>query len=85
MTPRFKERTSSPYAWILGRSNLPIVDVGGIVEVSTGSRWLLRFEAGEVITFYGERTVLKDGVPLPQGSLPSSRQVQISVGAGWRF
>lgn len=80
-----KERTSSPYALTLGRSNLPVVDIGGIVEVNTASRWLLRFEAGDMITFYGERTVLKDGAPVPQGSLPSSQQIQVSVGAGWRF
>jgi hypothetical protein len=80
-----KERTSYPYALVLGRSNLPVVDLGGIVEVYSGSHWLLRFEAGDTITFYGKRTVLKDGVSIPQGSMPSSQRIEVSVGAGWRF
>jgi hypothetical protein len=80
-----KERTSSPYALTLGRSNLPVVDLGGIVEVNAGAHWLLRLEAGDTMTFYGERTVLRDGVAVPQGSIPSSQRIQVSVGAGWRF
>ena len=78
-------RTSSPYVVTLGRSNLPVLDVGGILELRTSDHLLLRVEAGNAITFYPERTVLLDGVPATQPSSPASQQIQLSVGIGWRF
>jgi hypothetical protein len=78
-------RQSSPRRIEAGRAYLPALDLGGIVETATGARLLLRFEASELITFYRSRTILLDGVPVPQPDLPTLSSMQFAVGAGWRF
>jgi len=80
-----KGRDSSPYTVSLGRSNLPVLDIGGIVEVDASSRVLARFEAGDIVTFYPSRTIVLDGITAPQGTERSRQQIQMSMGVGWRF
>lgn len=80
-----KGRESSPYTVSRGHSNLPVLDLGGIVEVGAGPRLLLRFEAGDLVTFYPSRTIVLDGRSVPQGGVPSQQQIQMSIGLGWRF
>ncbi|HKY20877.1 MAG TPA: hypothetical protein VJM31_06630 [Vicinamibacterales bacterium] len=69
----------------LGRSNAAAVDVGGIIEVNSGSRMVLRFEAGNVISFYRSRVVVLDGISTPQRAADSQESLQMSFGIGWRF
>ena len=68
-----------------GRSYLPALDLGGVIEVAAGPRLVARFEASDILTFYSERTIVSDGVPLPQPRLPARSSMQMSVGIGWRF
>jgi hypothetical protein len=69
----------------VGRSNIPALDLGGIVEVDGGARFLLRFEGGDLRSFYSYRELIVDGVSVPQPSLPLKHNIQTSAGVGWRF
>jgi hypothetical protein len=81
----FQGRDSAAGTIYLGRSNVPVIDLGGIVEVDMGARMLIRMEAGSLISVYGSRTVLVNGTQLPQGGQRSKQSVQMSLATGWRF
>jgi hypothetical protein len=59
--------------------------VAAIRTCGAGPRLLLRFEAGDLVTFYPSRTIVLDGGSVPQGGEPSQQQIQMSIGLGWRF
>lgn len=74
-----------PFSITRGRSNLPVLDIGGVVEIAAASGLLLRVDAGDAITFYPDRTIVLDGVAAPQGRGPSQQQMQFTIAVGWRL
>ena len=79
---RGRERPRVP---LTGRSNVGIIDVGGVLELDLGSQILLRIDAGSVMSIYGSRTIVIEGVTLPQGRQSLRPSIQFSVGSGWTF
>jgi hypothetical protein len=68
----------------VGRANTPVLNVGGSVEIPWRTH-VVRFEAGNVISFHGSRALVRDGANDPPSSLKSTQSIQLSTGFGWRF
>jgi hypothetical protein len=78
-------RESSSRTLSTTRSNNAALDFGGIIELDMGRRTVVRIEMSDLIVFYGTRAITIDGVVVPQPSLESKQNMQMSIGMGLRF
>jgi hypothetical protein len=81
----FKGRDLGELAPLLGRSNIPAVDLGGVVEFAPRAWIIARVEVSSVTSIYGRRTIRLDGAPVPQGGQSARQGIQLTVGSGWAF
>jgi hypothetical protein len=61
------------------RRNTPVLDTGGIFERYFLGHWILRFDAGDTLSFYRAMTFTTNGVAEHVSGPPHS------TAAGWRF
>jgi hypothetical protein len=76
--------TTSPHSFNVGPSYVPALDLGAVVEIYVGRRFLIRLDAGDVVSLPRTVTFVRDGVPTPLDA-PSTDSIELAVGAGWRF
>jgi hypothetical protein len=80
--PGFIHSSRDPLGFDEGASTDFSLDVGGVVEVYMSGNWLLRFDAGDTIIWYGTPRVR--GIPAAMGGL-TTHNLQWSAGVGFRF
>jgi len=67
------------------RRNTTVLDTGGIFERYFRGHWLVRFDAGDTISFYRAATFTTNGVAERVSPPPHSHSLQLTTAAGWRF
>jgi hypothetical protein len=76
---------TAPDLYTYTRSNVFVLDLGGIVELYPSERNTLRIEIGDTHLFFDTRDLNVDGdiQPVPGGKMQHS--IQLVAGYGWRF
>lgn len=71
----------------VGRRTFFAADVGGVFELYPSRRWLVRFDGGDTIIRYGERSIANVSFIPPTFTTPpeTRHNLQFSTGVGFRF
>jgi hypothetical protein len=71
----------------VGRRTFFSTDVGGVLELYPSRRWLVRFDGGDTVIRYGERSVSSFSTLRPINVAPpeTRHNLQLSTGVGFRF
>jgi hypothetical protein len=77
--------TFSGFKPIDARRNTPVLDTGGIFERYFRGHWVVRFDAGDTLSFYRATTFTTNGVAEHVSSGAHSHTLQLTTAAGWRF
>jgi hypothetical protein len=67
------------------RSNLAAIDVGVVIERYVSRRWLIRFDGGDVLSFYRPTNIMINGRSIPIPSPARTDSIQLIVGVGYRL
>jgi hypothetical protein len=68
----------------LGRQTNPLIDLGGVIEIYPGKRWLLRYDFSDLVTQHNNNTVFTFQSPLC-ASLPCTFQAPDTVTHSFYF
>src|SRR5205085_2037914 len=69
-----------------GRRTFFSADVGGVIELYATRRWLLRFDAGDTVIHYGERSIQDiEASAVSTRSPETHHNFQFSSGVSFRF
>jgi hypothetical protein len=69
-----------------GRRTFFSADVGGVIELYASRRWLLRFDAGDTVIHYGERSIEDiEALAVRTRSPETHHNFQFSSGVSFRF
>lgn len=77
--------TPSAVTFTFDRTTNFVLDVGGVVEVYPTRHTMLRFDASDVLFFYGTRRFVFGPTQTDLSGGPKRDSMQFSAGYGWRF